>query len=72
MNEKTKFYAKQLEPLINGTIQKIAHSQVDEFGNQFFGLIIHTANGKDVTLWFLSDDEGNAPGSFDLDNRHED
>ncbi|WP_291996752.1 hypothetical protein [Candidatus Accumulibacter sp. ACC012] len=42
---------------------------VDEYGDEFFGLVITLTNGQKRTLIFLADDEGNGPGSFQLDSQ---
>lgn len=62
------FYVKQLSQVVGGTITTVA---VDN-ENEFFGLAIAMPDGNRKVLWFLSDDEGNGPGSFDIeDDDHE-
>lgn len=62
------FYVKQLSQVVGGTITTVA---VDD-ENEFFGLSIAMPDGSRKVLWFLSDDEGNGPGSFDIeDDGHE-
>lgn len=56
------FYQKQLSKLLDG---KIIGTIQDEDG-EFFGLRILMPKGKVKLLWFLSDDEGNGPGSFEI------
>ena len=58
-----QFYLKQLEPLVDGKIVGFCR---DERG-EFFGLRISTKKGE-TNLWFLRDDEGNGPGSFEISN----
>ena len=69
MNSATKYHVKQLEQLKGATIGKPVVSYPDEMGVlEFFGLDIKTADGRDVVLWFLMDEEGNGPGSFEIQN----
>ncbi|HRI90366.1 MAG TPA: hypothetical protein PLS93_01785 [Accumulibacter sp.] len=74
MNTSTRpsaadFHLKQLRPLVGGTITNLARTGVDEYGDEFFGLVITLPNGQKRTLIFLADDEGNGPGSFQLDGQ---
>ena len=63
----TDFHLTQLEPLIGGSIVGLARTGVDEdVGDEFFGLLVRLANGQRKVLMFLSDPEGNGPGSFEL------
>ena len=55
----TNFYTNQLKPLIGGKIKSILKTS-----DGFFGLLIVMPNGKEKDIYFLSDDEGNDPGSF--------
>ena len=59
---RRNFYAEELEKLSCGKIV----SPISE-GDRF-GLCIQK-DGKVYNLWILSDDEGNAPGSFILEER---
>lgn len=64
------FYVKQLKPLVGGKVIAIAVSDEDEFGDQFFGLHIEVKadnEDREVIVWFLKDDEGNGPGSFEIE-----
>jgi hypothetical protein len=63
--EELKFYLGRLKQFVGGRIIGTVHSEPDELGDRFFGLQIRT-NGKTQFLWFLQDDEGNGPGSFDI------
>lgn len=63
--EELKFYLDKLAQFVGGRIIGTVNSEPNEFGDQFFGLQIRT-NGKTQYLWFLGDDEGNGPGSFDI------
>lgn len=61
------FYTDQLAPLIGA---KITAAVADSEG--FYGLSLTMPNGNRKVLWFLSDDEGNGPGSFTIeDDGHE-
>jgi hypothetical protein len=65
MNAQTKFYLDQLRPLVGGKIIRLAICDDDE-EEEYFGLVISMPNGKTKTLIFLRDDEGNGPGSFEI------
>jgi len=72
MNTSTRssaadFHLQKLRPLVGGTITNLARTGIDEYGDEFFGLVIALPNGQKRTLIFLADDEGNGPGSFQLD-----
>ena len=54
--------AGQLEKIVGGKIISTI-SDGDKFG------FCIQKNGKTYNLWFLQDDEGNGPGSFDLSER---
>jgi len=63
------FYLKQLSVLLGGKITHLARTQeveVDESGDEFYGLVVTMPNGDTKTLILFSDDEGNAPGSFEI------
>lgn len=62
MDKQTKFYLKKLEPLVGGKITGLV-----EDGTGFFGLKINV-KGKERALFLLRDDEGNGPGSFEINN----
>jgi len=56
----TDFYLKKLKKFIGGTIINVAQDS-----NGYFGIIIEKDKEKNI-IWFLSDDEGNNSGSFDI------
>lgn len=58
------FYCKELQPLMDG---KVVNTAQDPEG-EFFGLVIELPTGKQKILWILQDDEGNGPGSFDIND----
>ena len=62
MDKQTQFYLKQLEILVGGTVVGLAH---DGSSEGFVGITVKTKAGKKI-VWFLCDDEGNGPGSFDI------
>lgn len=68
MNTKTEFYLNQLNPLVGGKITALARTGEPENTDQeeFFGVVITLRDGTSKTLLFLSDDEGNGPGSFEI------
>jgi hypothetical protein len=68
MKSQATFYLNQLKPLVGGKITGLARSgpNADLHEDEFFGFVIKLPNGKTKTLILLSDDEGNAPGSFEI------
>lgn len=68
MKSKTDFYLKKLHPLVGGKITALARSgpSDDPFEDEFFGFEVTLPNGKKKTVILLADDEGNGPGSFDI------
>ncbi len=56
------FYLNQLKPLVGGTIT----GTVTDLEGEFFGLRVRTHKQERV-LWILRDDEGNGPGSFNIE-----
>jgi len=62
-----EFHLKQLEPLVGGSILGLAKTGgTDDFSEAYFGLLVRLKNGQRKVLLFLSDPEGNGPGSFEL------
>lgn len=62
------FYTDRLSPLVGAKVTAV----VSDPEGEFFGLSLTLPGGNRKTLWFLSDDEGNGPGSFDIeDDGHE-
>ena len=57
------FYVKELSPLVDGKIIKIVKD--DSYGEEYYGLLVQKGNKK-YTMWILADDEGNGPGSFEI------
>ena len=57
-----EYYLTQLNKLVKGTIT----STITDGEDEFFGLEVKLPDGKRKTLWFLQDDEGNGPGSFEI------
>lgn len=66
MEEQTDFYLKQLAQLLGGKITGLARTGVDDEGQEFFGIVVTLPNGKIKNLIIMSDDDGNAPGSFEI------
>jgi len=68
MNKNTEFHLGRLKPLIGATITGLASttSNGEAFDDEFFGFDVTLPNGAQKTLLFLSDDEGNGPGSFEI------
>ena len=61
---RAQFYLDRLNMLIGAVV---VGTVVDEDG-EFFGLALTMPNGDDKSLWLQSDDEGNGPGSFSLED----
>lgn len=57
--DNTNFYINKLKLLVGGEIKAILKTP-----DGFFGFLIVLPDGKTKDIYFLSDDEGNAPGSF--------
>lgn len=57
------FYTNQLATLIDSRVTSV----IKDDENEFFGLQFTTKEGKRMNLWILRDDEGNGPGSIDLE-----
>ncbi|WP_163056696.1 hypothetical protein [Acidithiobacillus ferrooxidans] len=63
------FYLKKLDQLVGGTISGLVRSGEDSGIGEFFGLLITMPDGTKRTMLLLSDDEGNAPGSFEIETQ---
>lgn len=57
-----EFYLKRLSELEGYTIKRA----VKTGDNEFFGLRLERKGYQPQVIWFMSDDEGNGPGSFDI------
>ncbi len=68
MQTNTDFYLNQLKRLVGGKITALARTgpPQGDFDQEFFGIVITLQNGKELTMTFLADDEGNGPGSFEI------
>ena len=74
MNRESKadFYLEKLRPMVGGTITNLVRSGPSSGPTdheEFFGLIITMPNGTEHTFFLLSDDEGNGPGSFEIQSK---
>jgi hypothetical protein len=59
------FYLRQLGQFNGWTVVNPAQSPPDDYGDAYFGLVL--TDGKQTKIvWFLRDDEGNGPGSFEV------
>lgn len=65
----TDFYLQQLQPLVGAKIVGLAHA--DGENDEFFGLIVELPNKERKVIFFLRDDEGNGPGSFEIQDVNE-
>jgi hypothetical protein len=68
MTTDAMFYLNQLRCLVGGRVTGLARTGPTEngFEEEFFGLVIILPDGSSKTLILLSDDEGNGPGSFEI------
>lgn len=60
------YYTDHLLQLVGGKIVGVTVSN-EEMG-EYFGIVIEMPSNARQIVWFLSDDEGNAPGSFDVED----
>ena len=61
----TEFYTDQLSQFAGWRVVAAVSSPPDDFGDEYFGLELK--NGPHIRIvWFLRDDEGNGPGSFEI------
>ena len=61
-NKIMKFYCHKLSKLVGSQITHV----VADPQSGFFGLGVKSPDNSSKTIWFLRDDEGNGPGSFDI------
>ena len=59
--DSEKFYMDRLRPFIGKKVEGILVDRVTDPPFVFLGFTFDNGTG----IWFLSDDEGNAPGSFE-------
>jgi hypothetical protein len=57
-----KYWTDILSKFSGSVIEKA----VSDSKGEFFGLQIKTPFGKHKVIWFLSDEEGNNPGAFEV------
>ena len=57
------FYTRKLAALLDSKVASV----IKDDENEFFGLQFTTKEGKRMNLWILRDDEGNGPGSIDME-----
>jgi hypothetical protein len=60
-----EFYLEQLAQFVGWKVTGVAKAPLDEFGDAYFGLVLTKSAAKRI-VWFLRDDEGNGPGSFEV------
>lgn len=58
------FYLQQLQPLVGAKIVGLARA--DGKPDEFFGFVVELPNKERKVIFFLKDDEGNGPGSFEI------
>lgn len=66
LKSATDFHLDQLKPLVGGKITALARTGPEPDEEGFFGFVVTLPNGQKRTVLFLSDEEGNAPGSFEI------
>lgn len=65
-DKMTQFRIDQLQRLIGFEIVGVDYDPSDPSMEPIVGLRLKLHRDKEVTLWILADDEGNGPGSFDI------
>lgn len=58
------FYLQQLQPLVGAKIVGLARANGEH--DEFFGFVVELPNKERKVILFLKDDEGNGPGSFEI------
>lgn len=66
MNNKTDLLLSELDPLVGATIEELIVQVDPDDDEEYVGLQLVCKDGVTRHLVFLSDDEGNGPGSFDI------
>ena len=59
------FYLQQLQPLVGAKIVGLARTDESD-PDEYFGLVVELPNKQRKAIFFLRDDEGNGPGSFEI------
>ena len=54
------------QQLVGGCILNAFVSPEAQLGQQHFGFSVQTKTGKTLSVWVLSDPEGNGPGFLDI------
>jgi hypothetical protein len=58
------FYLQQLQSLVGAKIVGLVRA--DDEHDEFFGFVVELPNKERKVIFFLRDDEGNGPGSFEI------
>ena len=58
------FYLQQLQPFVGAIIVGLARADGEH--DEFFGFVVELPNKERKVIFFLKDDEGNGPGSFEI------
>ena len=68
LSKVTQFYYNRLSTLKGWRVKEPCVAPSEDPQEEFFGLVLEK-EGEPVekVLWFLLDDEGNGPGSFEID-----
>lgn len=66
-NLEIKYWGGLLSKLVGATVIKPAVDRSEPFEDDpQFGLVLKLPNGEEHAIWFLSDEEGNSSGRFDI------
>ena len=66
MSVGAKHQAEEAVKRLSGAkIHGAALSPEDSFGDTHWGLEVETADGRNLVVWVLRDEEGNGPGALD-------
>jgi hypothetical protein len=59
---RNDYYTQALNKLSGSVIEQA----ISDPEGEFFGLKVKTPRGGHKVIWFMMDDEGNGPGSFEI------
>jgi hypothetical protein len=58
------YYLQQLQAFVGAKIVGLARADAEY--DEFFGFVVELPNKERKVILFLQDDEGNGPGSFEI------
>lgn len=63
---KQNYWATKASPLLGSKLLDVVIDTDDMTGEEFIGLVFQKPNREIITMWLLSDEEGNGAGRYDL------